>query len=406
MDKRFSRIFLFTVSLAMILIIFFLHLITKDDISIEDIFGDRRALGDMNIVYQRRQGMYETDSIIISKDNEKIDKYVKEGVMDISISKENIDNRELLQFSDYKSDICETKDEIANVSLLSTYSPYGGEEMIAYIDIKDKKTSKITNYEIVIDDTIDVNGDSVYQALPIRDKDNIYLAIISSVYNEDNVRDENEADMYKQTYLSLFKLNISSQQSRFILTKPYDTSEMYTNGEVGFVKDNVSYFVTHIKDETTKEVNTCLFGFNVLTKDISIINLGVGNKEITDYYIDGNEVLLCCDADQISKTVRTLVVDLDNKKVISTNEIDAKVKDGYNRDILEMRRDNNKIYLVMGYYKYDDYNNYIDYGSESPDIDYYIYVINEKNNDILYSGKIKEKTIHNVSFGIVKDDEL
>ena len=407
MDKRISKIFLIIVSLAMILIIFSLSFITKDKIDIEDISGDRSALGDMNIVYQKRKGMYETDNIIISKDKEKIEKNVKGGITSFTISKENIDNRELLQTSNDKSNICETDDEITNVSLLNTYSPYSGDEMTVYIDIKDKKSSKIKNYEITIDDTINVNGDSVYKALPMRDNDNIYLAIISSVYDDsekgENKSQDSEQDMYKQTYLSLFKLNLSSQQSKCILTKSYDPNEMYTNGDVGFVKDNVTYFVTHIKDEVSKEINTCLFGFNIITKEINIINLGVGNQNITNYSIDGNEVLLSCDVDPISKRVKTLVVDLDNKKTISTNEIDAKSKDDYNRYILEMRRHNDKTYLIMCDYKEDDY---VDRGNGSPDIDYYIYVINEKNNEILYTGKIKEKIMYNIAFGIVKDEEL
>ena len=407
MDKRISKIFLIIVSLAMILIIFSLSFIIKDKIDIEDVSGDRSALGDMNIVYQKRKGVYETDNIIISKDKEKIEKNVKEGITSFTISKENIGNRELLQMSNDKSNICETDDEITNVSLLNTYSPYSGDEMTVYIDIKDKKSSKIKNYEIIIDDTINVNGDSVYKALPMRDNDNIYLAIISSVY-DDSEKDENksqdsEQDMYKQTYLSLFKLNLSSQQSKCILTKSYDPNEMCTNGEVGFVKDNVAYFVTRVKDEVSKEINTCLFGFNIITKEINIINLGVGNQNITNYSIDGNEVLLSCDVDPISKRVKTLVVDLDNKKTISTNEIDAKSKDDYNRYILEMRRHNDKTYLIMCDYKEDDY---VDRGNGSPDIDYYIYVINEKNNEILYTGKIKEKIMYNIAFGIVKDEEL
>ncbi|WP_322395784.1 hypothetical protein, partial [Clostridium perfringens] len=144
---------------------------------------------------------------------------------------------------------------------------------------------------------------------PMRDNDNIYLAIISSVY-DDSIQDENksqddEQDMYKQTYLSLFKLNLSSQKSKCILTKSYDPNEMYTNGDMGFVKDNVTYFVTHIKDEVSKEINTCLFGFNIITKEINIINLGIGNQNITNYSIDGNEVLLSCDVDPISKRVKT-----------------------------------------------------------------------------------------------------
>lgn len=407
MDKRISKIFLITVSLTMILIIFSLSFITKDKIDIEDVYGDRSALGDMNIVYQKRKGMYETDNIVISKDKEKIEKNVKQGITSFTISKENIDNRELLKISNDKSDICEIDDEVTNVSLLNTYSPYSGDEMTVYIDIKDKKSSKIKNYEIKIDDTINVNGNSIYKALPMRDNDNIYLAIISSVYDDseqDEIKvQESEQDVYKQTYLSLFKLNLSSQQSKCILTKSYDPNEMYTNGDVGFVKDNVAYFVTHIKDESSKEINTCLFAFNIITKEINIINLGVGNQNITNYSIDGNQVLLSCDVDTTSKRAKTLVVNLDSKKIISTNEIEVESKSDYNRYILEMKRDNDKTYLIMCDYKED---NYVDRGNGSPDVDYYIYVINEKNNEILYTGKIKEKIMYNIAFGIVKDKEL
>ncbi|UPA31137.1 hypothetical protein L0P85_03085 [Terrisporobacter glycolicus] len=407
MDKRISKVFLIIVSLTMILIILSLSFITKDKVDIEDVYGDRSALGDMNIVYQKRKGLYETDNIIISKDKEKIEKNVKQGIASFTISKKNIDNRELFKISNDKSNICETGDEITNVSLLNTYSPYSGDEMTVYIDIKDKKSSKIKNYEIKIDDTINVNGNSIYKALPMRDNDNIYLAIISSVYDDseqyNNKPQDSGKDVYKQTYLSLFKLNLSSQQSKCIITKSYDPNEMYTNGDVGFVKDNVSYFVTHIKDETSKEINTCLFAFNIITKEINIINLGVENQNITNYSIEGNEVLLSCDVDPISKKAKTVVVDLENKKTKTANEIDAKSKNDYNKYILEMRRNNDKTYLIMCDYKEDDY---LDRGNGSPDIDYYIYVINEKNNEVLYNGKIKEKIMYNIAFGIVKDEEL
>ena len=48
-----------------------------------------------------------------------------------------------MKFSNDKNGICETDDEITSVSLLSTYSPYNGDEMKVYIDIKDKKAQKL-----------------------------------------------------------------------------------------------------------------------------------------------------------------------------------------------------------------------------------------------------------------------
>lgn len=400
MDKRFSKIFLITVSLIMILIIFSLSIITKDHIEIEDISGDRDALGDMNIVYQKRRGMYETDNIIISKDDERIKRYVKEGVVNFSITKENINDRELLQYANNKSSLCETEDEITNVTFYNSYSTYDEDQMTVYIDIKDKKSSSIKNYEITIDNNANSDIGSIYQVLPIRNNDNIYLAIISSTYENENKLLDDESNMYKQTYLSLFKLNLSSQQYKCILTKSYESSEMYINGETGFVKDNVAYFVTSVRNDETNEMNTCLFAFNIMTKDINIINLGIGNQNINNYYLDDNEVLLSCDIDQNTSMMKTIVVNLDDKKVARSNEIYVRSNGKNDRYALEVRRDKGKIYLVMG----DD--EYLDYSGGITDMNYYIYVIDEKSNEILYSGKIKEKIIYSVGFGIVKDEEL
>ena len=408
MDKKLSKLFFIMSCVTMILIIVSLSFLINDKIYIEDISGERDALGDMNIVYQNRKGMYETDSTIISKDGEKTNKYVKEGVTNFPISNKNIDNRDLLQFSSDKSNICETDEEIMIVSLFNRYSSYNGNEMAVNIDIKNKKSLKIKKYEILIDDNINVNGDSIYKDLPIRKDDNIYLAVISSVYNKDTLEEnkelDNESNIYKQTYLSLYKINLSSQQSKCIITKSYDPKEMYINGDVGFVKDNVAYFVAKIKDETSNKMNTSLFAFNVINKDIKIINLEVDNQNITNYYINNNEVLLCCEKTQIiNKKIKTLVVNLKNEKVVSRSEIETKAKDNYNRYILDIRRDNEKIYIIMGDCRYDDY---IDYSYEAKDTYYYIYVINEDNNETLYSGKIKQKITYNIVFGILKDNEL
>ena len=124
---------------------------------------------------------------------------------------------------------------------------------------------------------------------------------------------------------------------------------------------------------------------------------------MTNYYIDGDEVLFSSNVDETKKTIKTIVVSLNNKRIISTNEIDTNYKQDYNRYILEMRRHNNKTYVIMSDYENNEHDTYM---SEPLEKDYYIYVINEKNNNILYGGKIKGENIYNVSFGIVKDDEL
>ena len=52
----------------------------------------------MNIVYQKSRGSYETDQIIISKNKEEVKKYVKAGCRGFSVSKKNIENRDIFQY--------------------------------------------------------------------------------------------------------------------------------------------------------------------------------------------------------------------------------------------------------------------------------------------------------------------
>ena len=64
----------------------------------------------------------------------------------------------------------------------------------------------------------------------------------------------------------------------------------------------------------------------------------------------------------------------------------------------ELYEDKNKIFIIMSESSYD--------GSFDADMNYYIYVINKENNKNLYKGKIKEKNIENIDFGILKKEEI
>lgn len=397
MDKRCSKLFLFIVLISTIILIISLSFITNYNLSVEDIYGDRSALGDMNIVYQRKKGLYETDKIIISKDNEEIKKYEKEGCRGFSISSENIENRHLLESINDKSDIWEDENEIVTVSLFNSSYSYNQNEITVEINIKNKKTKKVEEYNINIDNIIDY--DMEYKLLPIKNNNNIYLSVISSVYNNNNLENN---EIYSQTYLSLYKLNLSTQQSQCIINKSYDPNEMYTDGNIGFVKNNISYFVVSMGDENNKEKRTCLFTFNVITKDIKIIDLQIGSESVTNYFLNDNEVLLSCEEDKANKTVKILTIDLNTNKIKNINEINVKSSDNNNKNILDIRVYKNKIYLVINDQTLDDYSE----NNMPRDVNCYIYVVDEENNNTLYIGKIKEKYIHNVSFAILKKEEI
>ena len=173
---------------------------------------------------------------------------------------------------------------------------------------------------------------------------------------------------------------------------------MNVANENGFVRGNVCYFLVNMKNKKNGEMETCLFAFNVITKDVNVTNLKIGNKEITNYYVDDNEVLLSSEVDDESEKLQIITVNLDTYNVKKVNEINVTCREDKNKNIVEMREDKNKIFIIMSESSYD--------GSFDADMNYYIYVINKENNKNLYKGKIKEKNIENIDFGILKKEEI
>ena len=93
---------------------------------------------------------------------------------------------------------------------------------------------------------------------------------------------------------------------------------------------------------------------------------------------------------------------LNTNKIKNINEINVKSSDNNNKNILDIRVYKNKIYLVINDQTLDDYSE----NNMPRDVNCYIYVVDEENNNTLYIGKIKEKYIHNVSFAILKKEEI
>ena len=153
-----------------------------------------------------------------------------------------------------------------------------------------------------------------------------------------------------------------------------------------------------MKNKKNGEMETCLFAFNVITKDVNVTNLKIGNKEITNYYVNDNEVLLSSEVDDESEKLQIITVNLNTYNVKKINEINVTCREDKNKNIVDMREDKNKIFIIMSESSYD--------GSFDADMNYYIYVINKENNKNLYKGKIKEKNIENIHFGILKKEEI
>ena len=154
MKIKLSKIILIVSVAGTILVGICLANIYKTDIVVNDVYGDRKELGDMNILLQKTGGVFETYAILVKKNGESINKFAKQGSQLLNLTKENIDNRYLFQFEHDGNLLFEDEITVGMANVSPSTIIDNKEKMAANIEIKDKKSGKIESYEIEAGESI------------------------------------------------------------------------------------------------------------------------------------------------------------------------------------------------------------------------------------------------------------
>lgn len=417
MNKNIGKKFLSIVGIGIVVVGISLFNIGKNKVEVEDLEGKRSELGEVSILFQSNKGMYETDEIKIDKDRTSIDSMAKQGIDNFNLSKKNIDGREVLEdvsngYADYTNALLEDEDKLASVSVTSGYDLDDNYHTYANIKIKYDDSDEVESYEISLGDQ-NIDGYSlIYSSVPISiDKDNMYIVTFGSYYSNEYIEqiesaqyEEYADDRFNKTVLNLYKVNLSSKSSKHILTKEYEGKEIYIKQSVCFANNKKAYFLVNEKDGEENYTHS-LFEFDVFSKEINIIDLGIKEnhteENIRNFSVDDNKLLLITmedvkNSESTRLDLRGTIVDLKNFKVKQIEDININT---LYEEILQVRSINGKIYLITfetGGKKSEDtgYNSY------------YVTIFDENTNDLLYKGKIKQKTSYMTKVGIVKKDEL
>lgn len=408
MNRNIGKKFLSVICVGLLVIGISLFYLGKNNDEVEDLYGKRSELGDVNILLQNNKGMYETNEIKIDKDNISIDYMAKQGVPNFNLSNKNIDAREVLEASssgtiDYKNVLLEDEDRLASVYVTSKFTTADDNELFANIKLKYNDSDKIESYEIPLGDRYDESQGVLYSSVPISiDKNNIYIATLVSYYSlEDAEKMENgdyneeyNGDYFKNTVLNLYKVDLSNNSSKHILSKEYNGKDIHIKPSVCFANNKKAYFLVNEKDD--EGYKRSLFEFDVFTKEINIIDLGIKEDFIRNFSVDDNKLILLDIKKNNSKYIRGTMVDLKNSKGKHLEDINI---NAHCEEVLQVRRLNGKIYIIT-----------VENGdktSEDTGYDsYYFTVFDENTNNLLYKGKIKQKTSYMTQVGIVKEDEL
>ena len=408
MNRNIGKKFLSVICVGLLVIGISLFYLGKNNDEVEDLYGKRSELGDVNILLQNNKGIYETNEIKIDKDNISIDYMAKQGMNGFNLSKKNIEAREVLEASssgtiDYQNVLLEDEDRLASVYVTSKFISDDDNGLFANIKLKYNDSDKIESYEIPLGDRYDESQGVLYSSVPISiDKNNIYIATLVSYYSlEDEEKmekgdynEEYNGDYFKNTVLNLYKVDLSNNSSKHILSKEYNGKDIHIKPSVCFANNKKAYFLVNEKDD--EGYKRSLFEFDVFTKEINIIDLGIKEDFIRNFSVDDNKLILLDIKKNNSKYIRGTMVDLKNSKVKHLEDINI---NAHCEEVLQVRRINGKIYIIT-----------VENGdktSEDTGYDsYYFTVFDENTNNLLYKGKIKQKTSYMTQVGVVKEDEL
>ena len=267
MNKNIGKKFLSVICVGLLGIGISLFNLGKNNEEVEDLYGKRSELGDVSILLQSNKGMYETDAIKINKDSVTMNTMAKQSIHNFDLSKRNIQGRQVLEaasngYIDYTGALLEDEDRLASVFINSEYTENGNYETYANIKIKYNDDDEVESYEIPISDQSIGGSESVYSSVPISiDKDNIYIVILRSYHSQENMKQRESEDYedtlnddFDKTELNLYKVNLSSKNSKHILNKEFDGNDIYVKGNLCFANNNKSYFLIN-KQENEKVTN-------------------------------------------------------------------------------------------------------------------------------------------------------
>lgn len=414
MNKNIGKKFLSIIFVGLLGIGISLFYLGKNNEEVEDLYGKRSELGDVNILLQNNKGMYETNEIKISKDDISIDYMAKQGVPNFNLSKNNIEGRSALEiltygFVDYSAALLKDDDRFAAVRLNNEYVDADNYELVANIKIKYNNKDKVESYDVSLGDQSVNSTGVVYSSVPISiDKENIYIVTLKSYYSQEYMKKRENSDYegtvsddFDKTELNLYKINLSNKNSKHILSKEFDGKDIYIKGELCFANKNKAYFLVNKKDKE-KGYKSSLLEFDAFSKDIDTIDLGTKEDNIKKFSVEDNKILLFSHGGIEGKNVklnngeaREIVVDLESSKVEYINHIKV---DANGDDILQVRKVGNKVYYIT--------IGYNEKGKDAGKYPYYIGVFDEDKNEVVYKGRINQNTNYYGEVGIVKEDEL
>ena len=419
MNKRASKIILFTTVGLMIATAVSIGISNKEEYGLVDISGNRKNLENVNFIYQKRIGSYKTTEVKLSKDKTEVDKFAKDSVPGLPINDYYKGQRNF--YGNGYNDLSQNYEDENVKGLINAQHEYDSSSKLHFsYEIKEKnlKTNKIEEYKIPINnDEISENGPTNW-GYPIKYNGDLYTIVIFQG-EQIGILNKEVDDIYagKEAVINIYKLDLEGGEAKLVDSQKLSFEDGYVSAGSTMFKHGNKYYISKdtyekVSDKelkTAKEIKTTkeMIIYDLATNKFETVKVDEGITAEYNYStlnVEKNLARIIYYA-QENKGIKMsiLTLDLNTDKFTKEKEdytIEMPDKE-FDYGINKIRCIDNKLYISVDAYEKPD----VARGRQTQNKSY-IYVIDEKTKNVLYSGLIKDEKNSFLDIDIISDDEL
>ena len=404
MNKKISLVTL-GLSLSSIVILTGAMIISQPKYTLKNIVGKQSSLGDVVVYSQEKRGIYSTNNLILSKDEYKFNRNVKQNPDLYKYSKEFNKNRDLFQGYVYDTDfIYSDKNSMGYIEYIDQH--YGESDITLSTTIKDKNldTGEISKFRIDIPNSLKPENNNSHKAIVTKYDGEVYIILLGEQESNSDIKKTGKYEL--EYFVEISKVDFNNKEAKYINKinlKVDDKSKYRVVYNNPFVIDNRVYF--YLENQNTLENNYYLAYYDMENNKFDYIDNKINLELPLESYqqnVEGEKLNLLSDTENKSKVDLSLyTIDLTTGKIVINNEQYSIKKLNKNMCLNTFRIIDNKIYILSKTSNADNMNSRLD-GEYTDNV----IVLDKNSKSTLYIGEYMQGEAYRSESYILKNNEL
>ena len=404
MNKKISLVTL-GLSLSSIVILTGAMVISQPKYTLKNIVGKQSSLGDVVVYSQENRGIYSNNNLILSKDEYKFNRNVKQNPDLYKYSKEFNKNRDLFQGYVYDTDfIYSDKNSMGYIEYIDQH--YGESDITLSTTIKDKNldTGEISKFRIDIPNSLKPENNNSHKAIVTKYDGEVYIILLGEQESNSDIKKTGKYEL--EYFVEISKVDFNNKEAKYINKinlKVDDKSKYRVVYNNPFVIDNRVYF--YLENQDTLENNYYLAYYDMENNKFDYIDNKINLELPLESYqqnVEGEKLNLLSDTENKSKVDLSLyTIDLTTGKIVINNEQYSIKKLNKNMCLNTFRIIDNKIYILSKTSNADNMNSRLD-GEYTDNV----IVLDKNSKSTLYIGEYMQGEAYRSESYILKNNEL